>query len=337
MNIAYHELINRSTLQVDPNKDVNEVCAIIRAAEKNGCVILGGGSPKNFYLQGQPTLWEVYGILKGGNDYFIQITTDSVVWGGLSGATPAEAVSWGKVNPSVLPDTAVAYCDSTIAFPLFCEYAVGHKNGRRQRKALLSKRDRAGERARARSAEEDKDSRSKNNEIEERDRNQMGTLWSELGPVADAVTDRPRVYADANVPAGIVGYMREQLRWDVLFVMDHPDLRRARDTEHYRLARQLRRTLVTLDRDYLDDRKFPPAQGSGVLVIAAPDERGLAKLLARLDAHLFAADTLPLDGRKLHAHSDWQIRSEHMSDLTLGVDVSDVIARLAIVSETARS
>ena len=141
MNVAYHELINRSTLQVDPNKDVNEVCAIIRAAEKNGCVILGGGSPKNFYLQGQPTLWEVYGILKGGNDYFIQITTDSVVWGGLSGATPAEAVSWGKVNPSVLPDTAVAYCDSTIAFPLFCEYAVGHKNGRRPRKALLDKRE----------------------------------------------------------------------------------------------------------------------------------------------------------------------------------------------------
>jgi uncharacterized protein DUF5615 len=133
----------------------------------------------------------------------------------------------------------------------------------------------------------------------------MGTLWSELGPVADAVTDRPRVYADANVPAGIVAYMREQLRWDVLCVMDHPDLRRARDTEHYRLARQLRRTLITLDRDYLDDRKFPPPQGSGVLVIAAPDERGLAKLLARLDAYLFAADSLPLDGRKLHAHSDW--------------------------------
>jgi deoxyhypusine synthase len=129
MNVAYHEQINRSTLMVDPNKDVNEVCAIIRAADKNGCVILGGGSPKNFYLQGQPTLWEVYGIPKGGNDYFIQITTDSVVWGGLSGATPSEAVSWGKVNPSVLPDTAVAYCDSTIAFPLFCEYAVGHKTG----------------------------------------------------------------------------------------------------------------------------------------------------------------------------------------------------------------
>ncbi len=134
----------------------------------------------------------------------------------------------------------------------------------------------------------------------------MGTLWSELGPVADGVTDRPRVYADANVPAVLVAFMRETLKWDVLWVMDQPDLRRARDIEHYRLARQLRRTLVTLDRDYLDDRKFPPAEGSGVLVIAAPDERGLAALLKRLDTHLFASGILPLDGRKLHAHSDWQ-------------------------------
>ena len=137
MNIAYHELMNGSRFMIDPNKDVNEVCAIVLAGKQNGCVILGGGSPKNFYLQAQPTLWEVYGIPKGGNDYFIQITTDSVVWGGLSGATPAEAVSWGKVNPGVLPDTVVAYCDSTIAFPLFCEYAVGSPNGRRARKELV--------------------------------------------------------------------------------------------------------------------------------------------------------------------------------------------------------
>ena len=141
MNIAYHELMNGGRLMIDPNKDVNEVCAIVLAGKRNGCVILGGGSPKNFYLQAQPTLWEIYGIPKGGNDYFIQITTDSVVWGGLSGATPAEAVSWGKVNPGVLPDTVVAYCDSTIAFPLFCEYAVGSPNGRRQRKELVHKRD----------------------------------------------------------------------------------------------------------------------------------------------------------------------------------------------------
>ena len=141
MNIAYHELINDSAFMIDPNRDVNEVCAIILAGEKNGCVILGGGSPKNFYLQGQPTLWEVYGIPKGGNDFFIQLTTDQVVWGGLSGATPAEAVSWGKVNPAVLPDTVVAYCDSTIAFPLFCEYVVGSERGRRSRKELFNRRE----------------------------------------------------------------------------------------------------------------------------------------------------------------------------------------------------
>ena len=141
MNIAYHELMNASRLMIDPNKDVNEVCALVRAGTRNGCVILGGGSPKNFYLQAQPTLWEVYGIPKGGNDYFIQITTDQVVWGGLSGATPSEAVSWGKVNPGVLPDTVVAYCDSTIAFPLCCEYALASPNARRPRKELLHKRE----------------------------------------------------------------------------------------------------------------------------------------------------------------------------------------------------
>jgi deoxyhypusine synthase len=140
MNIAYHELMNGGTLMIDPNRDVNEVCAIILAGKQNGCVILGGGSPKNFYLQGQPTLWEVYGIPKGGNDYFIQLTTDQVVWGGLSGATPAEAVSWGKVNPGVLPDTVVAYVDSTIGFPLFCEYAVAATHNRRERKELVHKR-----------------------------------------------------------------------------------------------------------------------------------------------------------------------------------------------------
>jgi deoxyhypusine synthase len=83
----------------------------------------------------------VYGIPKGGNDYFIQFTTDQVVWGGLSGATPSEAVSWGKVNPGVLPDTVVAYCDSTIAFPLFAEYVVGSERGHRPLKELVHKRD----------------------------------------------------------------------------------------------------------------------------------------------------------------------------------------------------
>jgi predicted nuclease of predicted toxin-antitoxin system len=131
----------------------------------------------------------------------------------------------------------------------------------------------------------------------------MGTLWSELATVADDVADGPRVYADANVPAGLVGYMRTTLGWDVLFVIEHADLRRARDIEHFRLARQLRRTLVTLDRDYLDDRQFPPAETSGVLVISAPNERGLQLLLRRVDAELFRVDgattvALPLDRTK---------------------------------------
>jgi hypothetical protein len=134
----------------------------------------------------------------------------------------------------------------------------------------------------------------------------MGTLWSELAPVADEVADGPRVYADANIPAGLVGYMRVTLGWDVLFVIEHADLRRARDIEHFRLARQLRRTLVTIDRDYLDDRQFPPAETSGVLVISAPDERGLQKLLKRLNLQLFCGEAgraipLPLDKSKLQA------------------------------------
>ena len=135
----------------------------------------------------------------------------------------------------------------------------------------------------------------------------MGTLWSELGPIAESVADRPRIYVDANVPAGVVAFMRETLRWDVLCVMEHPDLRRARDTEHYRLARQLRRTLVTLDRDYLDDRQFPPEEGAGVIVFCAPDERWLRRLLARMDRELFRAAearALPLERRKVEWHID---------------------------------
>ena len=141
MNIAWHELMNAGNADDRPEPRRQRDLRDHSRRQKNGCVILGGGSPKNFYLQGQPTLWEVYGIPKGGNEFFIQITTDQVVWGGLSGATPSEAVSWGKVNPGVLPDTVVAYCDSTIAFPLFCEYAIGSERGKRERKELFHKRD----------------------------------------------------------------------------------------------------------------------------------------------------------------------------------------------------
>ena len=133
----------------------------------------------------------------------------------------------------------------------------------------------------------------------------MGTLSSELAPYAGRLAGQPRVYIDANVPTGLVAYMRNELGWDALFVLEHDDLRRARDGEHYRMAHQLRRTLITFDRDYLDDAKFPPAQGAGVLVLAAPGERGFKGLLARLDREVFALSPLPLEGRKLHVHVDW--------------------------------
>ncbi len=124
------------------------------------------------------------------------------------------------------------------------------------------------------------------------------------------------------MPAGLVFYMRSTLQWDVLYVLEERELRRAPDVKHYRLAEQLRRTLVTLDRDYLDDRQFPPMEGAGVLVIDAPNERELSQLLTRVDRALFgghgvmsaASETpevsappvaLPLEGRKLHVHTDW--------------------------------
>jgi predicted nuclease of predicted toxin-antitoxin system len=141
----------------------------------------------------------------------------------------------------------------------------------------------------------------------------MGTLSSELAPHAERLSPQPRIYADANVPADLVAHMRARLGWDVLFVLEEKELRRATDLKHFRLARQLRRTLVTLDRDYLDDRMFPPGEGSGVLVLSAPNEREFRELLGRMDRVLFrceadSADSrspLPLDGRKLHAHTDW--------------------------------
>ena len=139
----------------------------------------------------------------------------------------------------------------------------------------------------------------------------MGTLSEELGPVVERLVARPRIYADANVPAGIVAHMRQRLQWDVLFVLEQPDLRRAPDVKHYQLAQQLRRTLVTLDRDYLDDRRFPLDGCGGVLVVQAPDERQLSALFDRIDRSLFHAGNgeepiaQPLVGRKLQVNTDW--------------------------------
>jgi len=139
----------------------------------------------------------------------------------------------------------------------------------------------------------------------------MGTLSEELAPHAERLVARPRIYADANVPAGLVVHMRTRLRWDVLFVVEEDELRRAPDVRHYQLAQQLRRTLVTMDRDYLDDRRFPPAASGGVLVIQAPDHRQLSALLDRVDRTLFHSGegdepvAQPLVGQKLQVNTDW--------------------------------
>jgi Domain of unknown function (DUF5615) len=139
----------------------------------------------------------------------------------------------------------------------------------------------------------------------------MGTLSTELAPHAERLSPRPRIYADANVPAGLVAYMRDTLGWDVLFVLEEADLRRAPDLKHYQLAQQLRRTIVTLDRDYLDDRRFPVQHSGGVLVIQGPGESQLSSLLDRIDRSLFHPQDsidpvpLPLEGRKLQVNTDW--------------------------------
>ncbi|HEY9815200.1 MAG TPA: deoxyhypusine synthase [Candidatus Obscuribacterales bacterium] len=132
MNVAAIAL-EGSQLMIDPSIDVNETAAIVYGARQSGipgvegksaALILGGGSPKNFLLQTQPQLHEVLGLEERGHDFFVQITDARPDTGGLSGATPNEAVSWGKVDPNELPSTIVCYTDSTIALPIIASYVI---------------------------------------------------------------------------------------------------------------------------------------------------------------------------------------------------------------------
>jgi deoxyhypusine synthase len=139
MNIAALALEGNKLL-LDPNQDVNETASIVLAAKRgNGrsaVMILGGGSPKNFMLQTEPQIQEVLGIDEKGHDFFLQITDARPDTGGLSGATPAEAVSWGKIDPDKLPDAVVCYVDSTIALPLLTSYALAKRKPRKLRRLL---------------------------------------------------------------------------------------------------------------------------------------------------------------------------------------------------------
>lgn len=127
MNVAALRL-DGNKLQIDVENDVNESTAIVHHAKASGgksaVVILGGGSPKNFALQTEPQIQEILGIPEAGHDYFLQFTDARPDTGGLSGATPSEAVTWGKVDPDRLPDSVVCYTDSTIAWPIVTAYAL---------------------------------------------------------------------------------------------------------------------------------------------------------------------------------------------------------------------
>jgi deoxyhypusine synthase len=137
MNLAALSL-QGSRMQIDALRDVNETAAIVyeakRAEGTSGVLILGGGSPKNFILQTEPQIQEVLGLAESGHDYFLQITDARPDTGGLSGATPSEAMTWGKVDPDRLPDSVTCYTDSSIALPLLTAYALARHEPRALRR-----------------------------------------------------------------------------------------------------------------------------------------------------------------------------------------------------------
>ena len=143
MNVAEQALAG-SKLRFDVSADVNETAAIVleakRTGGRSGVLIAGGGSPKNFMLQTEPQIQEVLGIDERGHDYFLQLTDARPDTGGLSGATPAEAVSWGKIDPDQLPGTVVCYMDNTVALPLLTAYACA-RHAPRPLKRLYEKRE----------------------------------------------------------------------------------------------------------------------------------------------------------------------------------------------------
>lgn len=139
MNLARLKLQGGGVM-VDPDLDLLETTAIVYDSPLNGVVVLGGGAPKNFYMQTQPTLSQVLGVKKGGHDFFIQICVDPEYYGGLSGATHNEAVSWGKINPGKVGNGVVVHCDLTLATPILFGYLLG-KNLSRKHKRLYVKRE----------------------------------------------------------------------------------------------------------------------------------------------------------------------------------------------------
>jgi len=172
MNVA-EQALTGSQLRFDPSADVNETSAIVFDAKthggKSGVLIIGGGSPKNFVLQTEPQIQEVLGISEKGHDYYLQITDARPDTGGLSGATPSEAVSWGKLDPDQLPGTVVCYLDNTVGFPIVAAYALAKRKKRRLRR-LYDRRDQLLRQLTAayREAKADRDARAEATTVDRR-------------------------------------------------------------------------------------------------------------------------------------------------------------------------
>lgn len=140
MNLALLKSSGKNVV-IDTDLDILESAAIVYNSKKNGAVELGGGAPKNFYMQTQPMLSQIMDIEKGGHDYFIQITADAPHWGGLSGATPSEALSWKKVKPQKIKNNVVVYCDITVAAPVLFSYILSKKHKVKPKKLYTKRRE----------------------------------------------------------------------------------------------------------------------------------------------------------------------------------------------------
>jgi deoxyhypusine synthase len=138
MNLALNYL-KGVPAEPTPSLDILESAAIVASGAKNGAVEVGGGTPKNFFMQTQPMLWQILDQNKGGHDFFVQLTDARPDTGGLSGATPSEAKSWGKLKDAVR-NNVVVYCDATIALPVLASWALTRCEPRKHRR-LYARRE----------------------------------------------------------------------------------------------------------------------------------------------------------------------------------------------------
>jgi deoxyhypusine synthase len=141
-SIGMNLILNRlegEPVPIDPTLDILETAAIVRSSRRNGALMIGGGAPKNFFMQTQPTLWQILEDPRGGHDFFVQITADAPHWGGLSGATASEARSWGKVKDTDLNNVTV-YADSSFALPFLTAYLLSVEKPRKKKNLLAGKK-----------------------------------------------------------------------------------------------------------------------------------------------------------------------------------------------------